>query len=92
MKTVTPGPSRRELALALAAAGGAALLPLPASADEPGVEAALSASPGPLTPEQRLDVRNGVRGLAKALAEARRKEVPNDVDPAFVYLPGGGAR
>jgi hypothetical protein len=85
--------TRRELALGLAAASGTALLPLPASAaDEPPVEAALTASPAPLDPQQRLAVRNGVRGLQKSLADARKKEVPNDVDPAFVYLPGGGIR
>lgn len=85
--------SRRALALRLAAASGAALLPhVAAAGDEPAVEAAISASPVPLDPSQRMDVRNAVRGLAKALADARRKEVPNEVDPAFVYLPGGGLR
>lgn len=84
--------SRRDLALGLAAVSGALLLPAPAAADEPPVETALAASPSALDPAQRLDVRNGARSLAKALAEARKTEVPNEVDPAFVYLPGTAAR
>jgi hypothetical protein len=84
--------SRRDLALLAATASGAALLPLSAAAEEPAVEEALAVSPAPLDPEQRADVRRGARSLAAELAKARAREVPNDVDPAFVFLPGGGAR
>jgi hypothetical protein len=84
--------SRRELALLATAASGATLVPLSASAEEPAVEEALAVSPAPLEPEQRADVRRSVRSLAAELAKGRAREVPNDVDPAFVFLPGGGAR
>ena len=72
----TTGISRRSLAKTLGAAAAATVLPAgPGAAEEPVssyppnadaridalVEAALAVTPARLTPEQRLDVRRGVR-------------------------------
>lgn len=83
---------RRTLATSLSAATLGALLPSTAAgseplAAEPAVEEALAATSAALSPEQRLDVRNGVRGLQKTLADARAVALPYDVEPAFVFLP-----
>ncbi len=98
------GLSRRSLARVISGAAAAALLPgrseaveAPAhlskqfedSHTEALVEAALSATPATLSAEQRLDVRRGVRDLQKALADARRVQVPYETDPATVFLPTG---
>ena len=95
---------RRALARGFAASAAAALLPrvagaedapTPFSKESPGapvgalVEEALAASPAALSPEQRLDVRNGVRSLQQALADARKRELAYDVEPAFIFLPEG---
>jgi hypothetical protein len=95
---------RRSLARSLAASAAAALLPAAARADDvpsslskesPGspvdaaIEAALAVTPVELSPEQRLDVRNGVRSLEKALEDARKAKLDYDVEPAFVFLPEG---
>jgi hypothetical protein len=97
------GISRRALAKTLggaATAAAASLLPVSAAASlasgdpveahvDAMVEAALAATPATLTPEQRLEVRRGVRDLQKALADVRRTPLDSDVDPATVFLPGG---
>lgn len=80
---------RRALALRLAAAAaGASLISateIAAAADLSEIDAVFALSPATLTPQQRLDVRNGVRELQKTLAQARSRELPNDADPAFVF-------
>lgn len=53
------------------------------------IEAALAVSPATLSPEQRMDVRNGVRSLQQALADARKAKLEYDIEPAFVFLPEG---
>ena len=98
------GISRRTLAKTLGGAAAATCLPLRSDAAEPPappsrqiaeahtealVEAALSATPASLTPEQRLDVRRGVRDLQKTLAHARRVPLGYDADPATIFLPEG---
>ena len=98
------GISRRTLAKTLSGAAAAAFLPgrsdaadtpaLPSkqiadSHTEALVEAALSATPASLTAEQRPDVRRSVRDVQKALADARRVELPYETDPATVFLPEG---
>ena len=98
------GLTRRSLARAISGAAAAAILPAPATAGEEPVlpfgqrteariealvEAALSATPASLTAEQRLDVRRSVRAVQKALADARRVELPYETDPATVFLPEG---
>lgn len=103
--TPTPsGISRRSLAKTLSGAAAAAILPTatgaaeepvtsaPPNADartEALVEAALAATPARLSPEQRLDVRRGVRDTQKALLELRKIGLDDDVDPATVFLPEG---
>jgi hypothetical protein len=91
------GLNRRALARRLAAVAAAASLrpALLLAAESNGAEvsdalaahvaAALSASPAVLTPQQRLEVRNGVRELQKILAQARSRELPNEADPAFIF-------
>ena len=95
---------RRSLVLRLGGAAAAAILPASSEAEEgpsplskesPGapvsalIEEALAVSPAPLSPEQRLDVRNAVRSLQQALSDARKRELAYDVEPAFVFLPEG---
>lgn len=78
--------SRRALARTLGGAAAVACLPGRSDAADPSavssreiadsrtealVEAALSATPARLTPEQRLEVRRAVRDLQKTLADAR---------------------
>src|SRR5664279_5557519 len=94
------GISRRSLAKTLGGAAAAAILPAPAGATDEAlvsseqdaeagtnalVEAALSATPARLSPEQRLDVRRAVRDTQKTLADARRASLGYDVDPATVF-------
>jgi hypothetical protein len=95
------GISRRTLAKTLSGATAAAFLPdrsdaadppaplskqTPESHTEALVEAALSATPASLTPEQRLEVRRAVRDIQKTLADVRRVTLGYDVDPATVFL------
>jgi hypothetical protein len=98
----TPGPSvtRRALARTLGGAAAAACLPaLPADAEapapapvvsDPALDAAMAsafaATPAALSPEQRLEVRNGVRNLQQALADVRGAKVGYEVEPATVFL------
>ena len=49
------------------------------------VEAALSATPARLTPEQRLEVRRAVRDMQKALLDVRKVDLGYDVDPSTVF-------
>jgi hypothetical protein len=87
-----------------AAATAAGMLPAALAADESPsspskqrapapteafIDAALAVSPAELSPEQRLDVRNGARELHKALADARKVDLAYGVEPAFVFLPEG---
>jgi hypothetical protein len=98
------GVSRRSLAKTLGGAAAAAMLPAAATGAEEHVadlstnadariealvEAALAATPASLTPEQRLDVRRGVRDLQKEVYELRKTTLADDVDPATEFLPGG---
>ncbi|MEO6326855.1 MAG: hypothetical protein ABIT01_02370 [Thermoanaerobaculia bacterium] len=83
--------ARRIAALVAAASVSPLLLgasePAPAGAEDAAarVATALAASPASLTPQQRLEVRNGVRDLQKTLAVARARELPNDAEPAFLF-------
>ena len=94
------GISRRALAKTLGGATAAAMLPGPAGATEQPllpseqdaeartnalVEAALSATPARLSPEQRLDVRRAVRDTQKALLDIRKAGLGYDVDPATIF-------
>jgi hypothetical protein len=98
----SPGPAvtRRALARTLGGAAAAACLPaLPSAAETPApagsvsdpaleaaIAAAFAATPAPLSPEQRLDVRNGVRSLQQALADGRRAPIAYEAEPATVFL------
>ncbi len=94
------GLTRRSLARTISGAAAAAMLPasvtaaeepvLPSQQSTEGhtdalVEAALSATPARLSPEQRLEVRRAVRDTQKTLADARRASLGYDVDPATVF-------
>jgi hypothetical protein len=94
------GISRRALAKTLGGAAAAACLPGRSDAADPTavspqeladaridalVEAALSATPARLTPEQRLEVRRAVRDTQKTLVDARRASLGYDIDPAIVF-------
>ncbi len=87
--------SRRSLAKGLGSLAAATLLPEAAASDPPppgiapDVETALAATAANLTPEERMDLRNGVRSLRQALKDARGCELPHDVGPAFIFLPEG---
>ena len=98
--TKPTGISRRALAKTLGGAAAAVCLPGQADAAEPLaassieiadahtealVEAALSATPARLTPEQRLDVRRAVRDTQKALLDIRKADLGYDVDPATIF-------
>jgi hypothetical protein len=95
---------RRSLARGIGAAAATALLPsrlraddapVPLSKESSGapvdslIDAALAVSPAELSPEQRLDVRNGVRSLQQALADARKAKLDYGVEPAFIFLAEG---
>lgn len=95
------GISRRTLAKTLSGAAAAAFLPGRSDAADPPaslpkqnpeshtdalVEAALSATPSRLTPEQRLEVRRAVRDTQKTLADVRKVDLGYHVDPATVFL------
>ncbi len=92
--------SRRVLAKTLSGAAAAALLPASTGAAEERVlpsqqnsetrtdalvEAALSATPTRLSPEQRLEVRRAVRDTQKSLLDVRKVRLDYDVDPATVF-------
>ena len=92
--------SRRALARTLGVAAAAACLPGLSDAADPSAvssreiadsrtealdEAALSATPARLTPEQRLEVRRAVRDTQKALLDVRKVGLDYDVDPATVF-------
>jgi hypothetical protein len=94
------GISRRTLAKTLSGAAAAAFLPGRSDAADPPaslseqtpeshtqalVEAALSATPARLTPEQRLEVRRAVRDTQKTLVDVRKVGLGYDVDPATVF-------
>src|SRR5450759_278152 len=81
------GISRRALAKTLGGAAAAVWLPRRTDAADPSaassreiadartealIEAALSATPARLTPEQRLEVRRAVRDTQKALLDVRK--------------------
>jgi hypothetical protein len=95
------GISRRALAKTLGGAAAAVMLPAAAAAAEEPVlpsqqsaearidalvEAALSATPARLAPEQRLEVRRAVRDTQKALLDIRKAGLGYDVDPATIFL------
>ena len=101
-QTKQEGLTRRSLARAISgAAAAAAFLPGRSDAADPSavsqqetadahtdalVEAALSATPASLTPEQRLEVRRAVRDTQKTLTDVRKVSLGYDVDPATVFL------
>jgi len=100
-RTRQQGLTRRSLARTIGGAAAAACLPDRADAAEPSaassveiadahtealVEAALSATPARLSPEQRLEVRRAVRDTQKALLDVRKVGLGYDVDPATVFL------
>jgi hypothetical protein len=98
-RTTKPtGISRRALARSLGGAAAAAILPAAAAEEhvwpslansdartDALVEAALSATPARLSPEQRLDVRRAVRDTQKALLDVRKTGLGYDVDPATIF-------
>ena len=94
------GLTRRSLARTISGAAAAAMLPasvtaaeepvLPSQQSTEGhtdalVEAALSATPARLSPEQRLEVRRAVRDTQKALFDVRKVGLGYGVDPATVF-------
>ncbi len=99
-RTKHDGVTRRSLARTIGGAAAAAILPGQSDAAEPPaplsaqsaesptealVEAALSATPARLTPEQRLEVRRAVRDTQKMLLDVRKVGLGYDVDPATVF-------
>jgi hypothetical protein len=99
-RTKYEGVTRRSLARTIGGAAAAAILPGRSDAADPPVvspqeiadartetlvEAALSATPARLTPEQRLEVRRAVRDTQKTLLDVRKVGLGYDVDPATVF-------
>ena len=99
-RTKQEGVTRRSLARTISGAAAAALLPASTGTAEERVlpsqqnsetrtdalvEAALSATPARLSPEQRLEVRRAVRDTQKSLLDVRKVRLDYDVDPATVF-------
>jgi hypothetical protein len=98
-RTAGPALTRRTLARTLGGAAAAACLPsLPSAAETPpparrvadplldaAIASAFAATPAALSPEQRLDVRNGVRNLQQVLVDARGATLGYETEPATIF-------